>query len=192
MQMHWNFVFDCIFIIHTKCVTTCSLRVLHEQKGILQITFIVCTEGADFCKIAIRVVFLVTFSWSAFGYKHVPAVLLRCVCGFFRWTLIFGIYGLLLPSWAPELHKNWGIWIHVPGFLLKFSSSAWKFQFRDNHCSFPVMPCQMMAYGGAHAEGEDACSETSIGSLRVPNRSPKLAFRPANIRGLVVVDRLWQ
>lgn len=50
----------------------------------------------------------------------------------------------------------------------------------------------MMACGGAHAEGEDACSEPSIGSLRVPNRSPKLVFRPANIRALVVVDRFLQ
>lgn len=66
-----------------------------------------------------------------------------------------------------------------------------------NHCSFPVSqvnvkPRQMMAYGGAHAEGEDTCSEPNMGSLRVPNRSPLLVFRPANIRGLVVVDRFLQ
>lgn len=52
--------------------------------------------------------------------------------------------------------------------------------------------CQMMAHGGAHAEGEDACPEPNIGSLRVPTRSPLLVFRSANIRGLMVVDRFLQ
>lgn len=66
-----------------------------------------------------------------------------------------------------------------------------------DHCSFPVnqvnvKPCQMMAYGGAHAEGEDTCSEPNMWSWRVPSRSPLLVFRSTNIKGLVVVARLLQ
>lgn len=78
------------------------------------------------------------------------------------------------PS-APNYTRSQGILIHVPACILKSFPSALKFQLRDrplhspmNHVS--VKPCQMLAYGGACAEGDDVCSQPDLGSLRVHGR----------------------
>lgn len=95
------------------------------------------------------------------------------------------------PPRAPELHRTGesaSMYLLTEVLFQCLKSSG------IDHCSFPVnqvsvKPCQMMAYRGAHVEGEDACSEPNIGRLSAPNRSPLLVFRPSNIRGSVVVDR---
>ena len=64
MQMYSNSVLGCILMVHTKCAAICSLWILHEPKGTFQVTSVVCTEAADFHKMAVRLLFPGKFSWN--------------------------------------------------------------------------------------------------------------------------------